>query len=171
MQKEDHKILAVNPGSRYVGIAVFLGTELRDWAVKVIKNEKKIGDIISHYIHQYGITHCAVKRLHPSRTSKVLNQAVALLKNYVNTHIGCLYEYSIDDVKKNLVPNEKTNKKRLMDEIVVRYPFLQNDLNREGRNKNPYLIRMFEAVGIGACCLQEIDKAQSDAIKNKSQKS
>lgn len=171
MQKEDHKILAINPGSRYVGIAVFLGTELRDWAVKVIKKERKIVDIISHYIHHYGITHCAVKKLHHSRTSRALNQAMGLLKNYVNSHIGCLYEYSIDDVKKNLLPNEKTNKKRLMDEIVLRYPFLQNDLNREGRSKNPYLIRMFEAVGIGTCCLQEIDKAQRNILRRKSQKS
>ena len=168
MQKEDHKILAINPGSRYVGVAIFIGTELRDWAVRVLKKEKKIVDIISEYIHQYNINHFAMKEIHPSRTSKILDQAVVSMKNYVNSHVGCFYEYSIDDVKKNLLSDKRNNKKHLMEEVSLRYPFLLKEVQREEAHKNPYLIRMFEAVGIGMCCLQEIDTEERKVVRNKS---
>ena len=45
------KILAINPGTRYTGVAVFVGTDLRDWAVKVIKG-KNITDCVMGYVNQ-----------------------------------------------------------------------------------------------------------------------
>jgi len=39
MQRKLRKILAINPGTRYLGIAVFEGQELLDWRVKVIKGK------------------------------------------------------------------------------------------------------------------------------------
>jgi len=56
------------------------------------------------------------------------------------------YEYSIDDLKKKLLSETLGNKHLLMEEISKRYPFLLSDLQRESVHKNPYLVRMFEAV-------------------------
>ena len=39
MPKEPPRILAVNPGSRYMGIAAFRGPELLDWGVKVVRGK------------------------------------------------------------------------------------------------------------------------------------
>ena len=51
MTNKPLKILAINPGTRYLGIAVFVGTDLREWAVKVIKG-KSITDCIMEYVNQ-----------------------------------------------------------------------------------------------------------------------
>lgn len=126
-------------------------------------------DHISEYIHRYGITAFAVKKLHPSRTSKLLHKAVASLRNYVNTHVGCLYEYSIDDVKRSLLSGKRKNRKLLMEEIGLRYPFLSEEIRKEETNKNPYRMRMFEAIGIGMCCLEEIDTEKNNVVKKKNQ--
>jgi acid stress-induced BolA-like protein IbaG/YrbA len=165
MQREQLNILAINPGSRYLGIAVFMGTELRDWAVRLVRREK-IQSLISEYIDQYDIHAVALKKLHPSRTSPALRQLVSLVKRIAKKHGLTLREYSIDEVERALLAQKRQNKRLLMEEVVIRYPFLLSELQREERNKNPYLIRMFETVGIGSVCLSQLDIATQKVVKS-----
>ena len=37
------------------------------------------------------------------------------------------------------------------------YPALAYDLERETQNRNPYRVRMFEAVALAAVCWQQIE--------------
>lgn len=166
MRNKDRNILAVNPGSRYLGLAVFLGTELRDWAVKVVEREK-IENLISEYSRRYRITVFALKDIHPSRSSMTLREIVASIKSFAKAHGGCLYQYSINDVKGKVLMDQRKNKNHLMDEMASRYPFLLQEIEREESNKNPYLVRMFEAVSIGVSCLQEIDTDKEKVAQKK----
>lgn len=167
MQKDQLNVLAINPGSRYLGIAVFVGTELRDWAVRLARRER-IQALISEYIDQYGIHVIAIKKLHPSRISHALRNIIFSMERIAKKDGLMLREYSIDEVEKAWLPQKRRNKRLLMEEIVARYPFLLNELKREEKNKNPYLIRMFETVGIGSVCLSQLDTAtQKVARSNK----
>ncbi len=59
MHKKPLTVLGINPGSRYLGIAVFQGPELREWRVKVIKGKglkeriEKVKEIVSSFIELY----------------------------------------------------------------------------------------------------------------------
>lgn len=159
MQKDQLNILAINPGSRYLGVAVFVGTELRDWAVRLAGRER-IQAILSEYINQYGVHVIAIKKFHPSRTSHALRNIVSSTEKLAKQRRLVLREYSIDEVEGALLPQKKKNKRLLMEVVVARYPFLLNEFQQEKKNKNPYLIRMFETVGIGSVCLNQFDTAK-----------
>ena len=80
MPKESPRILAVNPGSRYIGFAAFRGPELLDWGVRVISAKtprgrvRVAGQIIREAIERFRPGSLALKRLHPSRTSTSLDR-------------------------------------------------------------------------------------------------
>ncbi len=165
MQKDQLNVLAINPGSRYLGIAVFVGDELRDWAVRLAKREN-IREIISEYINQYGVHVVAIKKFYPLRTSRGLRNIISSMEGITKKAGIALREYSIGEVEEALLPQKRKNKRLLMEEVVVRYPFLSNELQQEEKNKNPYLIRMFETVGIGSVCVNEFDRKTRKVEKN-----
>ncbi len=172
MIREQLKILSINPGTRYLGIAVFDGTELYDWAIRVVRG-KEIGekrrfvrDIIVEQRNRYGVNVVALKKVHPARSSRSLRHIISEVTNVAASHGLALHEFSIDDVKAKLLTNERGNKRELMDEVAVRYPFLIRDAQREERSKSPYLIRMFEAVGVGVVCFHKLDSGNAKVAKN-----
>lgn len=164
MYKKPITILGINPGARYIGIAVFQGAELRDWGIKVIKGKwskeklKKIIEIISGFIEQYEPDALAIKSLHPSRSSPNLNRLVAKIKELSEKKGVKVYQYSIAELKTFFSPEEKINKKKLAERIASKYPDLFHELNREKNHKNPYHIRMLEAVVLGSICFYQLDK-------------
>ena len=156
MTNKPLKILAINPGTRYLGIAVFIGTELRDWAIKVMKGKSAV-DCVMDYVNQYGINAISIKKLHVSRSSKALRRIANEIENLTVNRKIIFHEYSIDELKEKLLFEPRGNKHLLMEEISKRYPFLLSDLQRESVHKNPYLVRMFEAVALGTVCFNAID--------------
>ena len=75
MHNKTKTILGINPGTRYLGFAVFCGPELRDWGVKVAtgpcsrQKMEKLKKIVLGLIGQYKPEVLAIKKLHPSRSS------------------------------------------------------------------------------------------------------
>jgi Holliday junction resolvasome RuvABC endonuclease subunit len=173
MTNKPLKILAINPGTRYLGIAVFIDTELRDWAVRVIKG-KNVTDCVTDYVNQYGINVIVIKKLHVNRSSKALRRIADEIENLAVNRKIVFHEYSIDELKEKLLSETRGNKHLLMEEMSARYPFLLSDLEKESNHKNPYLIRMFEAVALGTVCFNAIDtgkkKGRDKTIKNKYEK-
>jgi hypothetical protein len=141
MTKKLLKVLAINPGSSYVGVAVFEGSELKDWRLKVIKPNV-----------------LAIKRLHPSRRSINLNQLVSRIKQLSKRKGLKIVRYSIKDLETFFSPAERINKKKLAEMLATKYPALWHEFDKERHNKNPYHIRVFEAVALGAVCSQQLDK-------------
>jgi len=165
MQKDQLNVLAINPGSRYLGIAVFVGDELRDWAVRLVRRER-IQTLIEEYINQYGVDVIALKKFHTSRTSRELRIIISTMERIAKKNRLALREYSIGEVEGALLLEKRKNKGLLMEEVAARYPFLSNELQKEKKNKNPYLIRMFETVGIGSVCVHEFDRSVRKVEKN-----
>ncbi len=184
MGKNSHNILAINPGSRYFGVAVFHNSDLREWTTKVLstkplrqkiqpkadaplaqkhggfsvaEKKKEIKSIISEYLDVHSITIVALKQLHPSRTSSALSSLVSIITTLAQVRKRKIVEYSIDEIKQKLISSGRLNKKCLMDEVALRYPYLHRELERERKHKNPYLIRMFEAVALGTVCWNDVD--------------
>jgi Holliday junction resolvasome RuvABC endonuclease subunit len=160
-------VLAVNPGSRYLGLAVFCGQELIDWGIRVIKKrnpEEKLElakGIVSRVISQHEVKIIAIKRLHPSRTSVNLERLAAALSALASSMGLRVYQYPLEQVEKVICGTEKISKKKLAKTICETYSFLERELEKEMSSRNPYHTRMFEAVALGLTCLRELRFAKS----------
>jgi len=163
MPKEPLKIIGINPGTRYLGIAVLQGPELRDWRVKVLKGKwskekmKKAVEIISEFIDRYEPNVLAIKKLHPSRRSQNLAQLVDRIKEFSRRKGLKVFQYSIKDVEEFFIEEDKLNKKNLAEAIVLENPALFHELQKEKAHKNSYYIRVFEAVALGSRCFHQLD--------------
>lgn len=162
--KKPLRIIGINPGTRYIGVAIFQGTELRDWQVKNIAGNwskekiKKARMIVSGLIEQYEPDALAIKRFHPSRSSKNLNRLAEKIKGLAKSNGLKVYQYSIKELENFFSSEERINKKELIEIIVSKYPFLSYELEKEKAHKNPYYIRMFEAVALGSICFNRLDR-------------
>jgi len=151
-------ILGINPGTKYLAVAVFRGSELREWSIKTFKGKwskvkmKKIIAVIADIITQYDADILAIKQLHPSRSSHYLDLLVSEIKNTARRRGLSIYDYSIKQLERFFCPEGKNNKERMTERIVLEYPVLFYEFNKEKNHKNPYYIRLFEAVALGSIC-------------------
>jgi Holliday junction resolvasome RuvABC endonuclease subunit len=155
MHKKPVTILGINPGTKYMAVALFRESDLREWSVKVFKGKwstekmKKIITVIDEIISRYGVTSLAVKKLHPARTSRQLNLLVKKMKDMAKRRKLKVREYSIKQLEQSLCPGEKGNKKKLAEKVVRDYHILSRELEKERTHRNAYYIRLFEAVALG----------------------
>jgi len=160
MPKKPLKIIGINPGTRYLGIAAFEGPELMDWRIKALGGKwskekmKRAMGIISDFIERYEPTVLAIKRLHPSRSSRNLKKLVEKIKKLARSRRLRVFQNSIKDLESFFNPEEKMNKKRLAEVIASEYPVLLHELSKEKRNKNAYHTRMFDAVALGMMAIK-----------------
>ena len=166
MQREQIRILAINPGSRYLAFAVFYETDLREWKIHAVRQgpfrekAKDIRLLMSDVVARYGVNTLATKELHPSRSSKELRNLASSIKALAKAMELKVCEFPLNEVEDHFFPGERTNKRQLMEEVAGRYPFLFPELQREQTNKHSYLIRMFEAIAIGVVCCSKLDSAK-----------
>jgi Holliday junction resolvasome RuvABC endonuclease subunit len=155
------RVIGINPGTRYLGIAIFNGPELMDWRIKVLdgkwskeKTEKAVG-IISDFIERYEPNVLAIKKSHPSRRSENLLRLANRIKESSRRKKMKICQYSIKEIEKFFIEDGKQNKRNLIEKMANLYPMLHYDLMKEQRNRNPYYSRLFEAVALASVCAQK----------------
>jgi len=163
MSKEAIKIIGINPGTRYLGVAVLYESDLRDWRIKVFQEKwsdekiKKMKKTILGLLEDYKPNVLAIKKLHPLRSSKNSKLITAWIRESCKRKGLRILQSSIKELENFYLPNEKLNKKNLTKKITSDYPDLFHELDKENKNKNPYYIRMFEAVALASMCFQKLD--------------
>lgn len=164
MRGKSLTILGVNPGTRYIGVAVFHGTVLKDWRIKVFRGKwsqaklTKIGRLVLGLLRQYRPDALAIKALHPSKTSRHLTAVVNRIKAVVRKESVEVFTYSIKELEDFLCSGERGNKGVLAERVAAQHPELFPDLDRQKASRNLYHLRMFEAVALGLRCFHELDK-------------
>jgi len=149
-------IIGINPGTRYLGIAVFQDSELLDWRIKTFPGKwtkektDKILTIVRQQIEDYDIRKIIIKKLHPSRSSKNLKVIVSRVKTLGRKKRIKIQSCSIKELERIFVGDMKPNKQNLAERIAGRYPVLIPELNKEKSSKNSYHLRMVEAVAFAA---------------------
>lgn len=154
MEKNPPTVLAINPGTRYTGIAVLKGSDLLDWGVKVANGKwsqrklEKVKSRVSELIEEYQMDVLAMKKLHPSRTSPFLRELCREIQELAeNKHLR-VCRYSVQELEDFCAP-KRTTKKALAEAVCFKYPVLSRELRKEEAAVNTYHIRMFEAVALG----------------------
>ena len=105
MPKKPIKILAINPGTKYLGIAVFHDGDLRDWSIKVMAGKWSQGKlikaqaIITELLFQYRPDAIVLKSLNPFRRSGNLERLVGEIQSISGKKGITIHEYSIEDLK------------------------------------------------------------------------
>lgn len=162
MNKKQHTVLAINPGMRYLGIAVFCGPVLNDWSVKVVcgkRSPEKLDKIIL-LIERLISDHCpnviVLKKFHPSRSSNCLNVLSERIENLASDRNISLTHYSIEEIEEFYSPGSRINKTDLTELLCQQHPVLRAEFQKEKRNTNPYYVRMFEAVALGNICIHQL---------------
>ncbi len=166
MPKKPITILGINPGAKYLGIAVFRGPELREWRIKVTKGQwsgekyRKTMDILSEFIERYSPDAISVKRLNPARSSVGLDRLAQKIIALSEKKEIRVYQYGIKELEAFFCSEGKNNKRKMAEIIASEYPILHGELNQEKHNRNPYHLRMFEAVALGAICFHQLDNSK-----------
>jgi len=162
MQKNrPSKIIAINPGWRYLGIVIFDGSGLREWRLKSMPGNdmkvkiEKVSKILSNFIERYAPDILAIKKLHPSKSSPNLRIMASRIEAACRKKRMRVCFYSIKELESAISPGCRINKKELAELLVSEYPVLSRELEREKRSRNPYHRRLFEAVALGHICFRK----------------
>ena len=161
------RIIAVNPGWRHTGIALFRGWELDDWMVKSLRRRTvdevyfDMTGILDDLVDTNGSEVLAIKRLHPARSSENLRELTRRLKVWAARKGLLVCEYSIKEIETFLLSSGRLNKTRLMEEAAARYPILYSELEKERRCKSHYFDRLFEVIALGIICLTKLEEESS----------
>lgn len=162
-------IISIIPGTKYLGVAIFVDSDLRDWFIKSLPEtslpEKAdyIKSFITNLIERFQINVLVLKKLHPARQSQNLIDLVSVIKSAgKHTNISII-EFPIQAIEQSLLKG-KLNKKRLTDEVAAMYPVVFHEYEREQKNKNKYLTRMFEAIALGIVCFNRLDKGHKKSL-------
>jgi hypothetical protein len=159
--KKHLRILAINPGCRYLGIAFFIDSDLREWRLKGldvkggVKKREKVIQILSDLIRRHRPNVVSIKALHPSRCSLNLRMLVSKVVDFCHQNDLTIFTYSIQDVEAFLLIGKRQNKKELARSLAGQYPELSYELRKESQNRNPYFSRLFEAVALGLVCYRQ----------------
>jgi hypothetical protein len=155
MPKRGHNILVVNPGTKYLGLAVFEGPDLVYWGIKVLEGRwskeklRKTEIIVLDLVEYYTITKIIQKQLNPARSSKNLNRLAIAIEQIAEANEVGHQSYILKELKETLAPGMRTNKMDIAGLVAARYRFLIPLLDKERKKKHPYFIRMFEAIAAG----------------------
>ena len=116
----------------------------------------EVKSLVSDFIDRHGISVLAVKKVHPSRSSESLSGLHAEIKKFGKSQKLVTLEFTIDNIKQTLL-RQKGNKKILMEELTVSYPALFHVMEQMKKNKSVYLMRVFEAIALGAACIDHLE--------------
>ena len=157
-------ILAINPGTRYIGLAVFQGPDLTYWGVKVMKGKWSSGKLVIakttflNLVQRHNITMLILKNLDRSRSSRKLSILARSITALAKKKRLKFRLYYWRDIKKFFARGRRINKMDIAVLIANRYKFLSYVLERERKNKHPYSTRMFEAIAAGVLILNHSNR-------------
>jgi len=158
MPKNNSKILAIDPGTREMGIAFFEKGKLIYYGVKVIKKRKSPHEtlkegrkIILRLIRDFKPRLLVVEKAFfaQSRNLALLNVFVDEIKAIGKRKKLKFISYAPNTLKKFICGNGRASKKEVATVIVSKYPELKVYLTQDRAWKERYHQNMFDAVSLG----------------------
>jgi Holliday junction resolvasome RuvABC endonuclease subunit len=167
MPTKHPNILAIDPGTKEIGVAVLTGLELRYFGVKTIRRRQSpqtvLGEAARHItalINEYEPESLAIEKTFLiQKNAALLNVVAAEIKHTARRRGLTIYEYAPTEVRKFICQSGKATKRETAQRICERYPELARYLTRPTKWEEMYWANMFDAVAVGVTCLHEISQA------------
>ncbi len=163
--KKPLRILAIDPGSRYLAVAIFENYHLIYSGVKTIKNPniqellQKASEIIAELIFTYQPNLVALEKICfvQCQDSRKLRMIIRQIKRVIQKMQLDYLEYTPVFVRQQLCQQEKATKYKTFQILAARYPELVIKLGTEKLGKDKYWDQLFDAVALGYyCCWQKL---------------
>ena len=174
-EKTPIKILAIDPGTRHMGVAVLEDKDLIFATVKVVKGKrmtpaaalKKTEKIISNLIAGYNPQFLAIEKTFfaQSKRSSLLNVMTDEIKRIAKRNGLKIFSYAPTTVRKFICKDGKATKMKAASIITNHYyPWLRPYLEKDQKKKwweEKYWANMFDAIGLGLTCYRSIAETRS----------
>ena len=177
MRKPNDRILAIDPGSREMGVVVLEGSDLIHHGVKSLKTfrpeavlREAVNDIIKKLIIEYRIRIMVVENGWFSQEQSPLFQAVFQTIEAVAAEESLkLVAYAPKTIRKIICGDGKATKKRAARILAIQYPLLEIYLEQNYRWKEKYWLNVFDALAAGLTYLRQIDESEKSKSPGSSQ--
>jgi len=161
MSKHNVKILAIDPGTKYTGIAFLDGEKLVYHSVSVINGRLPHGKlmegrkIILRLIKDFKPNVLVIERsfFANNRTASLLHVFINEIKAIGKRKELKVISYAPTTVRKFICGNGRADKKTLSEVIVSRLPELKVYLTQDRAWKERYHQNMFDAIALGLMAL------------------
>jgi Holliday junction resolvasome RuvABC endonuclease subunit len=162
------RILAIDPGTKCLGIAVFVGGDLLRWDVENLRETSmsprqiraKAETILGRWIQQYRPDVLALELPHfaQSRKSRSLGRLVSTITTLAARQGLGVKSYLPTTVRKRVCPAGRPTRHAVARAMAERYPWLDVEYRTEAARswwENPYWLTMFDAVALGLVCYED----------------
>ena len=162
MGRREPRILALDPGTRYLGVAVLDGHGLAYYTVKDLRDRRPareclratravLGWLIEHYAPEV----LAYERSFyvQSRESQLLQAQEREIRRVARAHGLRAIGYNPMTVRKRLCGDGWARKREVAERLARRYPDLACYLAPRGSRRERYWYHLFDAVAVGVVCL------------------
>ncbi len=161
MSKKLPRILAIDPGTRQMGIVVLQGNDLLYYSVKDFKRKRPADELIKatretllRLIQDYEPDVLAYEKSFyvQSRNSALLQVQEAEIKRLAEFRGLTVVGYAPSQARKLLCGDGHASKAQIADLLVRRFPELRRHRRRHGYPR--YWLHMFDAVAVAAVCAE-----------------
>lgn len=156
-------ILAIAPGNREFGIAIFAGTELFYYSVKTLnpKNNlpEQVSGLLKKFFRWFTPRVVVLKSINQyQKLSKNLEIIVKQIEFEARQKELQIVEISFEQIKRALYRNGKSTQKSALKSLINDYPELKRFWNRPNKWQNDYYSFLFSAVAVGAIYLKTLSR-------------
>lgn len=146
------RILGISLGVRRIGMAVLDGPRLYEYQMNVFNevwSKRKLAAIVSaieRFVSRYNPLQVAVKLPAISSKAPAVRQLITSIQKLFTSLGVTLYTYTLNDLKRGWQVGDEANKAQFMRSVLIAYPELLKEYEREMKNKIRYQEKLFEAV-------------------------
>jgi RNase H-fold protein (predicted Holliday junction resolvase) len=159
-------ILAIAPGKRELGVAVFVGADLVYASVKTIRHRKsrklllrEVTGILRQLFEDFSITIVVTKAITQyQKLSPDLERIVEQIKLEADQKGLQIVRITLEQIKSVICKDEKATEKKAFETLGTDYPELEKYWNRPNKWQNDYYAFLFSAVAVGAVYLKTMYK-------------
>ncbi len=158
MPKKNKRVLAIDPGTKYMGIALLDNGALIHCGVKVIRNRRSPHEIlwscrkiILRLIKDFQPQVLVVEKTFfaQNKNTALLNVLVDEIRNIGRRKGLQVLGFAPSTMKKRICGNGRASKEEVARVIVSRFPELKVFLTQDRKWKERYHQNMFDAVALG----------------------
>lgn len=159
-------ILAIAPGKRELGVAVFSGFDLIYVSVKTIRCQEskecsieKMNGILQKLFKEFSIDIIVTKAISQyQKLSPDLERIVECIKSGANQKELPVIDVSVEQINAELCRSGSSTEKKAFKKLVASYPELKRYWNRPNKWQNDYYAFLFSAVAVGAVYLNTLSQ-------------
>jgi hypothetical protein len=155
-------LLALAPGKREFGVAVFNGIDLTYYSLKVLRKgssdrivARQTGKLMEDLIETFDPRIIAMKSISQyQRTSLALQIISRVVRREAQTYSLPLFEISLAEVSSLVTGPATVTKRKVSAYLAEIYPELLQFMNRPSKSQTEYYNNLFMAVSVGLVCLR-----------------